>query len=264
MKLKAIAAALALLAGGQAYAAPISDDGMGVGGAGVLSGTGAGNWFLTVLDTVRNQGFVLNLGRNVLNDVTSPTNWSITNTALTGWLAGGTASNMLWNVSGLSNTDDDFAAPFPNIGYLTTNNNAARTNFNGDGFDNTLGMSSNVGNYLAQVNGDLGSSDSAIFVPADGFAYPGNPTVWGGTLGGGLPYDNRTTIGNSQFVNYVFNLGEPGGGPTPESTKLLGSIEVLANGQVNFTATAVPVPAAVWLLGSALLGMVGVSRRRRS
>ena len=28
------------------------------------------------------------------------------------------------------------------------------------------------------------------------------------------------------------------------------------------TATAVPVPAAVWLFGSGLLGLVGVARRR--
>jgi len=31
----------------------------------------------------------------------------------------------------------------------------------------------------------------------------------------------------------------------------------------NFTITAVPVPAALWLLGSGLLGLIGIRRRRR-
>ena len=36
------------------------------------------------------------------------------------------------------------------------------------------------------------------------------------------------------------------------------------NANFNFTAPAVPVPAAVWLFGSGLLGLVGVARRRKA
>jgi hypothetical protein len=32
---------------------------------------------------------------------------------------------------------------------------------------------------------------------------------------------------------------------------------------MTITATAVPIPAAVWLLGSGLLGLIGIARRRR-
>ena len=32
----------------------------------------------------------------------------------------------------------------------------------------------------------------------------------------------------------------------------------------NFDFTVVPVPAAVWLFGSGLLGLVGVARRKKS
>ena len=37
-----------------------------------------------------------------------------------------------------------------------------------------------------------------------------------------------------------------------------------AIGSTGLAVTAVPVPAAGWLLGSAVLGLIGISRRRRA
>jgi len=34
--------------------------------------------------------------------------------------------------------------------------------------------------------------------------------------------------------------------------------------KVQLTVSAVPVPAAVWLFGSALIGLVGFSKRRKA
>jgi len=42
------------------------------------------------------------------------------------------------------------------------------------------------------------------------------------------------------------------------------AMEVLSEGIVNVQVSAVPVPAAVWLFGSALMGLVGASRRKSS
>lgn len=42
-----------------------------------------------------------------------------------------------------------------------------------------------------------------------------------------------------------------------------GSGNVMVNVPANFELTAVPVPAAIWLFGSALLGFVGLGRQRR-
>jgi hypothetical protein len=46
---------------------------------------------------------------------------------------------------------------------------------------------------------------------------------------------------------------------------ILGSVTLAANGTLTITGnTPVPLPAAVWLFGSGLMGLVGVSRRRKA
>jgi hypothetical protein len=72
------------------------------------------------------------------------------------------------------------------------------------------------------------------------------------------PSDNtgKPVVGFSQYV--------VGGAP------LVTSFSVSARGSVtsfrisDITVSAVPVPAAAWLMGSGLLGLAGVARRRRS
>jgi hypothetical protein len=39
---------------------------------------------------------------------------------------------------------------------------------------------------------------------------------------------------------------------------------MLADGTLEAVGGAVPLPGAVWLLGSGLLGLAGIGRRRRS
>ena len=63
-------------------------------------------------------------------------------------------------------------------------------------------------------------------------------------LGNGVP-----------MANGPFGSGNADG--TPDGT---GSIAIFSG---TGTATVVPVPAAVWLMGSGLLGLVGVARRRK-
>jgi hypothetical protein len=57
------------------------------------------------------------------------------------------------------------------------------------------------------------------------------------------------------------------GGTGNLQSYILGTAGVDANGNLTFTGNAqgapVPLPAAVWLFGSGLLGLVGVSRRRK-
>jgi hypothetical protein len=58
--------------------------------------------------------------------------------------------------------------------------------------------------------------------------------------------------------------GDPLFSPNPPNCKIYGTaMEVNGAGGTLASTSAVPVPAAAWLFGSGLLGLVGVARRRR-
>jgi len=63
-------------------------------------------------------------------------------------------------------------------------------------------------------------------------------------------------IGDTYVLDYAAHTPKDGGG-----TSFKG---VLYNFHMEGTVAAVPVPAAVWLFGSGLLGLVGVARRKKS
>jgi len=93
-------------------------------------------------------------------------------------------------------------------------------------------------------------------------------------------YVSWTQLGNGFFNDTATGATNHGFNPTfalyfaPDTTFGLMPAEVTGNdvtglavtsaGRVLSAAPAVPVPAAVWLFGSGLLGLVGVARRRAS
>jgi hypothetical protein len=76
------------------------------------------------------------------------------------------------------------------------------------------------------------------------------------------------------FINIVSNSDATDGNPTTGTGNVSGSAKfVLLDGESNLidgfvdtfgSAEAVPVPAAVWLFGSGLLGLVGIARRKQA
>ena len=101
-----------------------------------------------------------------------------------------------------------------------------------------------------------------------GFGYGsfgGTFTVGGGLLTG--TFSNLEVFGFGDDINYdfesdlIFTSGSLQGGFTG------GRIEGVISGdilQAKLGEVVVPVPAAVWLFGSGLLGLVGVARRKIS
>ena len=91
-------------------------------------------------------------------------------------------------------------------------------------------------------------------------------TVGTGQIGGHILFDWGATANID-----VVNVWQVDSGPNYVSTDVdgdgipgIGMIDGPFPGfSANFDFTAVPVPAAVWLFGSGLVGLVGVARRRR-
>lgn len=70
----------------------------------------------------------------------------------------------------------------------------------------------------------------------------------------GLP----PTVGSEQYDAVVSTGVGPNGGPH------FGPWNSIADTDFAFRINAVPVPAAVWLFGSGLIGLIGIARRKKS
>jgi hypothetical protein len=81
---------------------------------------------------------------------------------------------------------------------------------------------------------------------------------WVGGLSTNAPTGGQTWMLASIDGNGDGNMGIPmaGGGP-------FGGFNANFNANLSPTPDAIPVPAAVWLFGSGLLGLVGIARRKK-
>ena len=136
------------------------------------------------------------------------------------------------------------------IGSLTTEGTTNNGTFVVDAiltFDtanNTVSIIGNIADFNI-VNETLlsGSFDSFSFIPGTTSAFFGS----GPDLKGEKLLIALGIVANTPFEFFGFSLQSKNG--TVVST--------------DFVNTAVPVPAAVWLFGSGLLGLAGVARRRK-
>ena len=151
-----------------------------------------------------------------------------------------------------------------NGGYITA------IAFNNPGPISPLSVSLATTSGLNTVLGGPIYIDTVPAKPAQNFDI--GASTGGGWLGAGSP---NTGIGVGQTGTLTFTLTGNLAGLTTQSfvDTLNGSgTEWLAvrfrgfkdEGSSKYGASVVPIPAAVWLLGSGLLGLAGLSRRRRS
>lgn len=148
-----------------------------------------------------------------------------------------------------TNTNDTSA-----LGQLTPiglSNLAATLNATISGLNSNSGGANSIEGTTPATSGIWDVNDTA------GIAY------WGG---GAVP--NAATLGTTANLYYV-TAGAGGTTTTPVSTTLEGTASLSASGLTltgNSTSgggsTTTPLPAAVWLLGSGLLGLTGVARRK--
>lgn len=258
MKFKAIKSALVLASvvfAGSAHAAVT-----GVGDS--VTDTGGSELLLSVVTTT-NEVYILDTGIGY-GDITTTSEFSFANDATLSGLLGSVA---YWWVGAAEGTQGGIGTDALTYGRGTqltsTSGSPAVSTANMLG-QQVLGMSE----WIVEVNGffdhnavengaSLTNQQGDLLLGEAGYK-ESDPLV--GSLGDTLSYYSYMEIGTvtGGIFGNTFNVNGI-------SSELLGSW-TLDQDALTFVgsevAAVVPVPAAVWLFGSALLGMVGVSRRK--
>lgn len=236
--------------------AAISDD--GVASLGLAGGSGQGDMFFSIYDATNSKALVLDLGLSVASFVANPTApFAITNAALTDFIATGDASAMQWNVAGINNSPNP---DFSNIYMLLT----VDPDSSPQAFANPsvqIDAMSAAGSYLQSVNnniiGDVAETAAATTWLAGS---------WADSIGGNSPgYSTSSNFEGGAFETLaMFRVGFTGDGSASVLQTLPGLETVFWNLDAatgELSVSAVPIPGAVWLLGSAVAGLMSYRRR---
>ena len=149
------------------------------------------------------------------------------------------------------------------------------------GTANIIGGTANVGSGTFTSNGNLFSGHDWTATVSKGFTGTGAgswkfSTATGASATGTY---NFTLAAGQEAMGLLFDwnrdsgipvlniVNADGSGVDMDSDGTLGTTMLegpFAGSPVGFAGAVVPVPAAVWLFGSGLIGLVGVARRRRS
>ena len=254
MKLKLITAASCLAAASITNAAiqPGTDNGVG------------GELIFTVWDVSASTSYTLDLGGSTrtfdsngsyTHDFSNDTNWQEFAATMGG-------DDIYWDVVA---SDRQPTNEQNGNGFMTTAKVGHDDSVTGLQIGGYNGLQSNIEMYvwtLDQLDDNHAENKSYFRTGTDS---AGDTGLWG-SFNGNLDWSKAqygvdtemefwqmtsdvTTVRNRPFPLAVHN-------------KMAGTW-TLADGQLTYSTAAVPVPAAVWLFGSALAGLVGVSRRRK-
>jgi hypothetical protein len=260
-------------------------------------GSGDGDLFLIVEDTSTGTSYVQDMGiqtsqigsASAINTaVSGATPGTVSNAlsfnysqdldaTLTAQLSGHPTDSYTWEVIATSTA--------PTNTYLVSTSNAAITSPFNSGVYSNNSVRSNQSNLTGDIDGWTGlattfanepagyNPSSASFIPfSSQTGQPGTATntgvlSWYGT-GGITPINGLTVNGSSAASFYLVSANDAGSNsPGVASIFNLGTATLNDSAGVDkiiFSGSpTVPLPAAFWLLGSGLVGLAGVARRRR-
>jgi hypothetical protein len=240
-----------------------------------LPASGNGSLVLFVTNTTTNQVYARDLGLHVDDLITQGTGagqngdpaFGAVNTlnlslntigpdaTLTSFLGTGSTSEFTWNIIGGDSIGNNsfltarrFAFTSPSVNVTPPANTIL----------GTLGTAE--GNLFNQVNATLAGNNSIVAAAGQtGGAI--DITLVNGHFG----QSPQSTVGalDSSLNFYLFSSAA-GGNATPSRLFVFNDLQLSATGILSSVAsTEVPLPAAVWLFGSGLLGMAGIGRRRK-
>jgi hypothetical protein len=183
--------------------------------------------------------------------------------ALAAFLAANPASGDAWVLEGGQYNGAGSSANTTNTKAAGAGKYAYTSNLAANQGTHSLG---NLVTYMNGINGDVTNSTGGLFslqsaTESSTAAISANAIAKYGTTVG----DTLSAMGASTTL-FAFT------GNNSTSTLqsyIMGAVSVAANGQLTIAGNGgspppVPLPAAVWLLGSGLMGLVGVSRRRKA
>jgi len=290
MKMKTLAAAVLMAAGGQAMAAT----------AQLTSGNS--ELIFNVYDTVALTSFSMDLaplasasvmGSFYLNDFlptgVTPGGAASTGNPVTGSVytvapGGVEASNINWDwtigTAAWTTFQNNVAAAGSNSGNWRWNVYAGDTTGAAGQLDQVRMITTSLATE-AQMDVGINMSNASLSNPlfaginSSGFdddqtlaAVTGDslyyPAIGGDTLRDTVTQNVMANVGESMSFFYVSGICTVSRGCSAYDAKQFGNgaAWTFDGTSLNYSTNAVPVPAAVWLLGSALVGLVGVSRRR--
>jgi hypothetical protein len=199
-----------------------------------------------------------------------PVNFSVTSSALATFIADSSDPSALeWAVEGVQYTGTPAGAKTPGAYIGVASTNATTSSI-------TTLKQANLGTWGQGFNGDLTYLTQVVAggYTAGGTTYAlapasASPNVWGagpGNVGGSTnlygqgPSQAGTSIGAAESL-YLLTGSNSLTNAVESYTLGASDLTLSANGTLA-TASPVPIPAAVWLFGSGLLGLIGVGRRR--
>lgn len=233
--------------------------------------SGNGELYFTIWDSTSQKAYTKDLGIK-MNDFQpghgSETFSLVGDTFWAGFLSTANLATTLWMVGANDSTGGTAVGA---ARYLSTSDNITATTkqFNGTlnqfaAADSFLLGVNGFGTHISQANG------SSLTAAADGNSYPGgvfNMDTWANKAkfsAAGEP--------SSSLNFYALTTTSTNSVAAASITQFQGAPSQVATWEVNVGTNTlsfngvqpeiVPIPAAAWLLGSALLGLVGVGRRQ--
>jgi hypothetical protein len=186
--------------------------------------------------------------------------------ALTSFLASNPASGDLWSLEGGQYAGGGVNAAANAITKPAGNAKAVFTSVLGTANNTNVAgkVLLNLNNYLNGLNGDVTQTTGGLFPLTTA------SETTSGSVSAGIAENRYSFWGANDFAalgsSAIQMFGFTGNGGTGKlQSYILGTATLDASGNLTIAGNVtspVPLPAAVWLFGSGLLGLFGVSRRR--